>query len=167
MSANIKELQISALSRINFCFEELQKNPPINWKNNVIDSNSVENTKRNFENLSLQQQIVFKNELEQYLKRESTTEARMMLVINYLFALLKKGPNNRISIHKNFPDKMQEITTFETENKDLLDRLADARKKMYAHIDPDWKQYTKNISFDEFKICIDFLNKLFEYKCFE
>ena len=44
----INMLQISALSRVNFCFYELKKNPPLQWTNNVIDINSLGKTKKNF-----------------------------------------------------------------------------------------------------------------------
>ena len=105
--------------------------------------------------------------LYKYLNRESTVEARTMLIINYLSALLIEGRNNQISIHKNFENKMQEIRNFETENKDTLHNLKAARDKLYAHIDLDWQKYAKSITFDEFECCIKFLNDLFDYRVFD
>lgn len=161
----IKEAQISALIKINFCFNKLKQNPPLKWINEVVDNDSLENTKRNFANLTSQQQTAFRNDWYWYLDRESTSEARMMLIINYLSALLKKGKNNKISIYKNFADKKQQIEKFEEENRDLLNRINMVRDKLYAHIDLNWQIYVKSITFDEFEICIGFLNELFDYKC--
>lgn len=157
----IKKLQTSALSRVTFCFKALKKNPPLQWTNDVI-GNNIEDTKQNYKNLALQQKRKFTKTLYYYLYRESTTEARIMLIINYLSALLIKGKNNQISIHKNFTDRIQEIEEFEKTNKDLLNRLKIARDKFYAHIDLDWQSYTKSITFDEFEICINYLNQLFD-----
>ena len=39
----MKAAQISALSRINFCFRKLKNEPPLQWINNVININSIEN----------------------------------------------------------------------------------------------------------------------------
>ncbi len=166
LKVEMKKMQISALSRINFCFKELKENPPRQWINDVIDANSLEKTKQNYMKLTSQQQNAFKKNLHSYLGKESTTEARIMLIINYLSALLIKGRNNQISIHRNSTDKMQEIEKFEAKNKDLLNRLSTARDKLYAHIDLDWQTYTRAITFDEFEICINFLNELFDYKFF-
>lgn len=160
----MKAAQISALSRINFCFRKLKDEPPLQWINNVININSIEKTRQNYMELTLQQKIGFKEELYLYLDKESTTEARVMLIINYLSALLIRGRNNHISIHRNFTDKMQKIEKFEDEKKELLDRLKTARDKLYAHIDLDWQTYARGITFDEFEICIKFLNDLFDYK---
>ena len=157
----IRELQISALSRINFCFYELKKNPPLEWINNVIDKESVANTRENYSKMNKLQQAMFSKELFNYLDRESTTEARTMLVINYLSALLIEGRNNNISIHKNFDN--EKINKFTEENRDLINRLKSARDKLYAHIDLDWIHFAKGITFDEIQKCIDFLNNLFNY----
>jgi len=158
--STIKEMQTSALCRINFCFKKLKETPPLLWKNDVIDNESIEISRKNYRNLSPDKQAAFNKIWYQYMDRESTTEARVMLIVNYLSALLIKGKNNQISIHRNFADKMPEIQEFETNNKELLLRLQAARDKLYAHIDLDWKKYAKEITFDEFQICIDFLNKL-------
>ena len=56
----------------------------------------------------------------------------------------------------------EEIEAFEKTNNDLLNRLKIARDKFYAHIDLDWQSYTKSITFDEFEICINYLNQLFD-----
>lgn len=157
----IRALQISALSRINYCFYELKKNPPLEWINNVIDKESISNTRENFSKMNMLQQAMFSKELFNYLDRESTTEARIMLIINYLFALLIKSSNNRISIHKNFD--IDKINKFTEENSDLINRLKRARNKLYAHIDLDWIHFAKGITFDEIQKCIDFLNNLFNY----
>lgn len=83
------------------------------------------------------------------------------------FLLLHIQPrNNNISIHKNFTNEKQKIDDFESKNNDLLTRLKTARDKLYSHIDLDWQIATKNISFDEFEICINFLNDLFNYNFF-
>lgn len=166
LKVDMKGMQLSTLSRINFCFQKLKDNPPIQWTNNVIDTNSLEKTIQNFANLTSQQQRTFQKKLYWYLDKESTTEARIMLIINYLSALLIKGKNNKISIHRNFTDKIQEIEKFEMDNKDLLHHLNVARDKLYAHIDLDWQTCTKDITFDEFETCINFLNELFDYKVF-
>jgi len=158
---NIIELQMSALSRVNFCFYELKRNPPLLWTNSIINNENLEKTRENYLKLDSTQQTVFNQELFNYLNRESTTEARTMLVINYLAALLIKGKNNNISIHENF--NSEKINKFTEENKDLLNRLKDARNKLYAHIDLNWKDYAKGITFDEFQKCINFLNDLFNY----
>ena len=163
----IKTLQISALSRINLCFKELKSNPPMKWENNVLDEDSIETSIQNYKDLSRGEQIAFKEMIYKYLNRESTVEARTMLIINYLSALLIEGRNNQISIHKNFENKMQEIRNFETENKDTLHNLKAARDKLYAHIDLDWQKYAKSITFDEFECCIKFLNDLFDYRVFD
>ena len=158
----IKILQTSALSRVTFCFKALKKNPPLEWEDNVLDVDSIENTIQNFRNLAPQKQDEFKEDLYQYLDGESTKEAQIMLIINYLSALLIKGKNNQISIHKKFTDRIQEIEEFEKTNKDLLNRLKIARDKFYAHIDLDWQSYAKSITFDEFEICINYLNQFFD-----
>ena len=163
----IKTLQISALSRINLCFKELKSNPPMKWENNVLDEDIIETSIQNYKDLSRGEQIAFKEMIYKYLNRESTVEARTMLIINYLSALLIEGRNNQISIHKNFENKMQEIRNFETENKDTLHNLKAARDKLYAHIDLDWQKYAKSITFDEFECCIKFLNDLFDYRVFD
>ena len=163
----IKTLQISALSRINFCFKELKNSPPLKWINDVVDEGSLELSIQNYKNLTRAEQASFKKTLYEFLDRQSTTEARIMLIINYLSALLIEGRNNQISIHKNFENKMQEIRNFETENKDTLHNLKAARDKLYAHIDLDWQKYAKSITFDEFECCIKFLNDLFDYRVFE
>ncbi len=116
----IKTLQISALSRINFCFKELKNSPPLKWINDVVDEGSLELSIQNYKNLTRAEQASFKKTLYEFLDRESTTEARTMLIINYLSALLIEGRNNQISIHKNFGNKMQEIRNFETENEDIF-----------------------------------------------
>lgn len=164
---NIKTLQISALSRINFCYKELKNNPPLKWINDVVDEGSLEISIQNYKNLTLAEQASFKKRLYEFLDRQSTTEARIMLMINYLSALLIEGRNNQISIHKNCGNKMQEIRNFETENKDILHNLKLARDKLYAHIDLDWQKYAKSITFDEFECCIKFLNDLFDYRVFD
>lgn len=156
---NIKSLQISILSRINFCFFELKKVPPLQWMNGIINVDSIEITKENFFRLDENQQLNFKNQLFAYLDRESTTEARLMLIINYLSALLMKGRNNKISIYKNFGDS-ERVTEFAENNKNLLEQLKNARDKLYSHVDPDWREYAKVITFDEFERCIKFLNDL-------
>lgn len=163
----IKTLQISALSRINFCFKELKNNPPLKWINDVVDEGSLELSIQNYKNLTRAEQASFKKTLYEFLDRQSTTEARIMLIINYLSALLIEGRNNQISIHKNFENKMQEIRNFETENKDTLHNLKSARDKLYAHIDLDWQKYAKSITFDEFECCTKFLNDLFDYRVFD
>lgn len=163
----IKTLQISALSRINFCFKELKSNPPMKWENNVLDEDSIEISIQNYKNLSRGEQVVFKETLYKYLNRESTVEARTMLIINYLSALLIEGRNNQISIHKNFENKISEIRKFEAENQVTLYNLKSARDKLYAHIDLDWQKYANSITFDEFEICIKFLNDLFDYRVFD
>lgn len=163
----IKTLQISALSRINFCFKELKNNPPMKWENNVLDEDSIETSIQNYKDLSRGEQIAFKETLYRYLNRESTVEARTMLIINYLSALLIEGRNNQISIHKNFENKISKIRKFETENQVTLYNLKSARDKLYAHIDLDWQKYANSITFDEFEICIKFLNDLFDYRVFE
>ena len=147
----IKTLQISALSRINFCFKELKSNPPMKWENNVLDEDSIETSIQNYKDLSRGEQIAFKETLYKYLNRESTVEAR----------------NNQISIHKNFENKISKIRKFETENQVTLYNLKSARDKLYAHIDLDWQKYANSITFDEFEICIKFLNDLFDYRVFE
>lgn len=161
--SNVKELQLSALSRINFCFFELKKNPPLSWENNILDNESMDNTKNNYFSLNANQQELFNVQLFNYLDRESTTESRIMLLINYLEALLIKGKNNNISIHKSFENYNSEIEEFENQNRDLLNRIKTARDKLYAHIDLDWSSYAKGITFEELEICINFLNKLFNY----
>ena len=164
MEKDIKELQVSALSRINFCFYELKKLPPQQWENGIINNKSLEKTRENFSKLSAAQKETFSQELFIYLDRESTAEARIMLIINYLNALLIEGKTNNISIHKNF--NSEKINKFTEENKDLLNRLKTARDKFYAHIDLDWKDYAKGITFDEFQKCINFLNDLYDYWVF-
>ncbi len=162
---DIRELQISALSRINFCFYQLKRNPPVQWINSIINNKSLGKTKENYSGLNAIQKEVFSKDLFMYLDRESTTEARIMLVINYLTSLLIEGKNNNISIHKNF--NSEKICKFTEENKDLLNRLKNARDKLYAHIDLDWANYAKGITFGEFQKCINFLNDLFNYSVFD
>lgn len=154
---SINELQISALSRINFCFYELKKNPPREMINAIIDKNSINNSKENYINLSNIQQKQLRRELFKYLDKESTTEARIMLVINYLSALLLEGKNNKISIHNNFDMQNEDIQLFYNDNKNIINKIKTARDKYYAHIDIDWQNYAKDILFDEFEICINYL----------
>lgn len=134
---------------------------------NVLDEDSIEISIQNYKNLSRGEQVVFKETLYKYLNRESTVEARTMLIINYLSALLIEGRNNQISIHKNFENKISEIRKFEAENQVTLYNLKSARDKLYAHIDLDWQKYANSITFDEFEICIKFLNDLFDYRVFD
>ena len=84
----IKTLQISALSRINFCFKELKNSPPLKWINDVVDEGSLELSIQNYKNLTRAEQASFKKTLYEFLDRQSKTEARIMLIINYLSALL-------------------------------------------------------------------------------
>ena len=56
---NIRELQLSALSRINFCFYQLKQNPPLQWINSIINNESLEETKENYLKLDSVQQAVF------------------------------------------------------------------------------------------------------------
>ena len=158
------ELQISALSRINFCFYELKKNPPRIWVNNVIDSNSLEKTGENYNRLGFIQQTLFNHDLFEYLNKESTTEARIMLIINYLYALLVKSKNNQISIHINHKDYEKEIEMFEKKNGEIISRIKTARDKLYAHIDLNWQEFAKQISFKDIESCIEFLNKILDYQ---
>lgn len=134
----IKTLQISALSRINFCFKELKNTPSLMWENNVFEKDSIEISSQNYRNLSSDEKVLFKETMYKYLDRESTTEARTMLIINYLSTLLIEKQNNQISIRKNFGNKMREIRNFETENEDTQHNLKSALEKIYAHIDLDW-----------------------------
>jgi len=50
--------------------------------------------------------------LYNYLKHESLVEAQIMLIVNYLVALLINSQNNKISIYKNFKNKMDDIQLF-------------------------------------------------------
>lgn len=158
IQAPLKDQQISALGKINFCYNTLKQYPPFGWKHDAIDENSIENTKANLAKLTPDQHQQFLFERDFYFCFNSITHALMMLLVNYLFALLIDIKNNKISIHKNHAT--EEITPFIENNKDLLHRLRLARNKLFAHIDLDWQTTTKNISLDEFKICIDFLNSL-------
>lgn len=164
VKSNIRELQMSALSKINFCFYELKKFPPLQWENDIINNESLEKTKEKYKKLNFTQQSSFSKTLFTYLDRESTTEARIMLIINYLFALLIKHKHNGISVHQNFNSK--QIEEFSKSNSDLLARLTNARNKLYSHIDLNYLDYAKGITFDEFQKCIDFLNELFDYRVF-
>lgn len=134
----IKTLQISALSRISFCFKELKNTPSLMWENNVFEKDSIEISSQNYRNLSSDEKVLFKETMYKYLDRESITEARTMLIINYLSTLLIEKQNNQISIRKNFGNKMREIRNFETENEDTQHNLKSALEKFYAHIDLDW-----------------------------
>lgn len=159
---NMKVLQMSALSRINFVYENLKNNPPMQMilPIDTKDSNQIK------EYLYLSKYLLPYEEQKKiflYLQNESLTESKVMLIINYLYALLIKGNNNKISIHKNFCNKVEEIKNFEENNKDILDKIKIVRDKFYSHIDLDFPQYLEKISFKEIEICVDFLNKLFNY----
>lgn len=77
---DIKELQISALSRINFCFYQLKRNPPEQWINSIINNKSLGKTKENYFGLNAIQKEVFSKDLFMYLDRESTNNARHKLL---------------------------------------------------------------------------------------
>ena len=161
---NIQTMQLSALSRINFCFDDLKKHPPLAIELQSGADTTIDIFRDHYSNLDGFHQMLFKNELRHYLHGESITEAKTMLIINYLAALLIKGRNNNISIHKNFAEKAEEIHSFEEENKQILNKIQTARDKLYAHIDLDWASYAKGITFDELDVCVQFLNKLFDYR---
>lgn len=93
-----------------------------------------------------------------YLRYSTSVESRIMLIINYLVALLGKGSSNKISIHHNFQDKKDSINSFEKENKDIIKKLKSARNTVYAHMDSRQSDSKECITFEEFERCISFLN---------
>ncbi len=161
----MKRLQVAALSRINFVFYDLKKNPPVNF---VPDApgDSIEEKLNNFlSTLSPRERNEFNKEMFHYLGRESLTESKFMLIINYLYALLFRDPrHNQISIYENFQDRIEEIEAFKRANRNTLNKIKTARNKFYAHIDLNWMQHAEGIQFEEIETCIQFLNGLFNYK---
>ena len=165
MEITRRVLQLSALSRINFVYYDLKKNPPINF---VPDApgDTIEEKMNNFLSaMSPQKRNEFNKEMFQYLGKESLTESKFMLIINYLYALLFRDPrHNQISIYENFQDRIEEIEAFKRANQNTLNKIKTVRDKVYAHIDLNWMQYVRNIQFEEIENCIQFLNGLFNYK---
>ena len=155
-------LQTSALSRINFVYNDLKSNPPVIMVSAVLGKDKKESVK-NYLSLDLTQQKQFSKELFLYLQRESLTESKIMLIINYIHALLIKTRTNKISIHHNFQHKQVIIDKFEKDNAEILTKIKKVRNKVYSHLDPNWLEDVKNIPFEEIEICINFLNKLFDY----
>ena len=156
-------LQTSALSRINFAYYELKKNPPLKLVLDSVGNTDEEKFINYVSSLTSIELENFKKDMFNYLKNETTTQSRMMLITNYLYALLVKGRNNKISIHNNFENRKEEIEKFLEENKDTIDKLKTIRDKVYSHIDLDWLDYVKNISFEEIETCINFLNSIIGY----
>lgn len=162
-SDSIKVLQISILSKINFAYYDLRQNPSLKL---VLDSNG-NNEEEKFRNyvssLNNDELLEFRKTMFKYLKNETIAQSRMMLIINYLYALLVDGNNNKISIYKNFQDKLEDIKNFENRNKEITDKIKTVRDKVFSHIDANWLECVKNISFEEIETCINFLNNLFNY----
>lgn len=87
-----------------------------------------------------------------------------MLIINYLHALLVKSRSNESSIYKNeelYEKNKDYIDKFIEDNKDIINKIKELRDKYFAHIDEEINDLFKSISNDELKLCINFLNKLF------
>lgn len=156
-------LQTSALSRINFAYYELMKNPPLNLVLDSVGNTDEEKIINYVSSLTSIELDNFNKDMFNYFKNETTTQSRMMLITNYLYALLVKSKNNKISIHNNFESRKEEIEKFLEVNKETIDKLTTIRNKIYSHIDLDWLKVAKNISFEEIRICIAFLNSMLDY----
>ena len=100
-----------------------------------------------------------------YLLEESLTESKIILIINFLYALLfKDAKHNKISIYENYQDRLADIQKFRKDNKTILENIKTARDKTCAHIDLHWEKELKSISFNEIEVCIKFLNDLLGFK---
>ena len=51
---------------------------------------------------------------------------------------------------------------FEKKNGEIISRIKTARDKLYAHIDLNWQEFAKQISFKDIESCIEFLNKILD-----
>ena len=59
--------------------------------------------------------------------------------------------------------QLEKLKQFEKDNAEILTKIKKVRNKVYSHLDPNWLEDVKNIPFEEIEICINFLNKLFDY----
>lgn len=164
IKATLQKMQKSVLSRIYYCFCTFKQNPIQKWENNLVDENDSNKSISNIQKLSSEEQAAFNKTLYLYVSKQAVTQALLMLVINYLTALLIKGRNNQISIHHNKSIDPECIEKFESEHIDLLKRIKDFRDKYYAHVDLNWQDILKYVSFDELETCINFLIKILDCK---
>lgn len=126
--------QITAFSKIKFVYQDLINNP-------------------------LTMDLAF--DIEQFLKFDALTESKKMLIVNYLYALLVKTKNNKISIQNSPGLDQKTISEFVKTQWEILEKIKIVRDKIYAHIDLDWASVAKNISNEEIECCISFLDKIF------
>ena len=105
------------------------------------------------------------NSIEEFLVLNVKQESYKMLIVNYLTALLGKRKNDKISLY-NHPIKEQEqtIKQFFKTNADELNAVFSVRDKVYSHVDVDFMNTCKNISFDFIEKCIGFLRKVLDIK---
>ena len=121
----------------------------------------------NYGELSSTEKNRYVYETVAYLRYSTSVESRIMLMINYLVALLGKGSSNKISIHHNFQDKKDSINSFERENKDIIKKLKAARNTVYAHMDPKQSDSKECIILKNFIILLYISNMAMHFKSFE
>lgn len=142
----IEDAQLTALENINFCFYDLKRDMPEELCARVYDP---------------YEKYMYGLESFYYLRFVATLNARFILITNYLNALLGDSHDTGISIHLNYPLEAQE---FEKENKDLIEKIK-AAKRAICSSNYAWmtSKHSFDIGFDEYEICIEFLNNLINF----
>lgn len=108
--------------------------------------------------------VIF-NSIEEFLVFDVKQESYKMLIVNYLTALFGKRKNDKISLYNHpIKDQEQAIEQFFKTNADELDAVFRVRDKVYSHVDVDFINACKNISFDFIEKCIDFLRNVLDIK---
>lgn len=141
----------------------MKKQPPLERINAIDKSDSLLDAPKIFKGLDQKDKYYYLNETVIYSYYSTLVESKVMLIINYLAALLLKGRNNKVSIHHNHQNDMELIEVFEEENKETLTKLKKARNTVYSHMDPKQASSGENITFVELEKCINFLNDLLKY----
>ncbi len=158
----LEGLQKSVLSRIVIVYNDLKEHPQKTIVLNCPGETPEEQLKNYVSTLTDEEKKQFNKEMLNHLKEETLTECKLMLIINYLDALLIEERTNKISIHHNYQHKQNEIEKFKSDNKQTLTKIKKARNKVYSHRDPDWLKEVQKIGYHEIEKCIVFLKNLFE-----
>ncbi len=158
---SIDILQANAINKINFVYNDLKIHPQVKMTFDVPGENMAEKFNYYLSMLTCDEKEDFRKDLREYLRYDAITESKMMLIINYLFALLANGKNNQISIYNNSRLNQANIKQFAQNNSDIINKIKTVRDKVYAHMDLDWLNYVKAIEYEEIERCINFLNDLF------
>ncbi len=97
-------------------------------------------------------------EKRKFLEYDTKCESYRMLVFNYLIALIGNRKNDKCSIYHYPPaGKEDEIKNFLEINKELIEKIYQARNKIYSHFDVDFGKNTEIIENCEMQKIIDFI----------